>query len=135
MLSSSYPKNIMPRQRTYRSVDWIGGSLIGILALVLMCLTPLLVYLSWNVMQLGPAMGFQPLDFWPLIGLSFFLACGFILRFFYLLLGFTLLPMLLPVGSAAIHMPELTFKNFIAITLLLLCCSSGSSSSSSSSSS
>lgn len=110
----------------------VFGGAVVLLVIAFMCLSFIFVYLSWNVMGLGHAMGFNDLEFWPLIAFTCFLAGGFFFRFLYLLLGFTLLPMLLPAGEAAVHMPELNFKNFVAVVMLLLVASASNSAKSSS---
>jgi hypothetical protein len=87
----------------------VGGLLLG----------PLLVWLSWNVLDLAHAVGAGELGFWGLVLVALFLAVGLAGRVVIVGIVFLVDPAWLH-RSATLHWPAPTFKNFIAICLLLL---------------
>jgi hypothetical protein len=87
----------------------VGGLLLG----------PLLVWLAWNVLDLGHAVGAGELGFWGLVLVALFLAIGLAGRVIIVAVVFLIDPAWLH-RSATLHWPAPTFKNFIAICLLLI---------------
>jgi hypothetical protein len=87
----------------------VGGLLLG----------PLLVWLSWNVLDLAHAMGANELGFGGLLLVSIFLAVGLGGRILIVALIFIVDPQWLH-HSAELHWPAPTLRNFVAICLLLV---------------
>jgi hypothetical protein len=96
----------------------VGGLLIG----------PVLVWLAWNVLGLGHAVGAGELGFWGLVLTAVFLAVGLAGRVIIVGAVFLLDPAWLH-RSADLHWPAPTLRNFVAICLLLIVASISSHSS------
>ena len=93
----------------------VGGLLLG----------PLVVWLAWNVLDLGHAVGAGELGFWGLVLTAVFLAVGLAGRFVIVAIVFLVDPAWLH-RSATLHWPSPTFRNFVAICLLLVVASTSS---------
>jgi hypothetical protein len=93
----------------------VGGLLVG----------PLLVWLAWNVLDLGHAVGAGELGFWGVVLVALFLAVGGAGRILIVAIVFLLDPHWLH-RSAALHWPSPSFKNFVAIVLLIAVASASS---------
>jgi hypothetical protein len=114
-------------------VPWIlallglGAVLATVAALVVggLLLGPLLVWLSWNVLDLGHAVGAGELSFWGIVLVALFLAVGGAGRIVIVAIVFLVDPHWLH-RSAELHWPAPTFKNFVAIVLLLAVASASS---------
>jgi hypothetical protein len=87
----------------------VGGLLIG----------PLLVWLAWNVLDLGHAVGAGELGFWGIVLTALFLAVGLAGRVIIVGAVFLINPSWLH-RSAHLHWPAPTLRNFVAICLLLI---------------
>jgi hypothetical protein len=87
----------------------VGGLLIG----------PLLVWLAWNVLDLGHAVGAGELGFWGIVLTALFLAVGLAGRVIIVGVVFLINPSWLH-HSAHLHWPAPTLRNFVAICLLLI---------------
>jgi hypothetical protein len=82
-------------------------------------LGPLLVWLAWNVLDLAHAVGAGELGFWGIVLLALFLAIGLLGRILVAGIVFLVDPSWLH-APGAVHWPEPTVRNFVAILLLLL---------------
>jgi hypothetical protein len=105
----------------------LGAVLATVAALVVggLLLGPLLVWLSWNVLDLGHAVGAGELGFWGIVLLALFLAVGGAGRIVIVAIVFLVDPDWLH-RSAELHWPAPTFKNFVAIVLLIAVASASS---------
>jgi hypothetical protein len=105
----------------------LGALLAVVLAVVVggLLLGPLLVWLSWNVLDLGHAVGAGELGFWGLILTALFLAVGLAGRAIIVAVVFVIDPSWLH-RSATLHWPAPTLKNYVAILLLLIVASASS---------
>jgi hypothetical protein len=81
-------------------------------------LAPVLVWLSWNVLDLGHAVGASELGLWGILLAAVFLATGFGTRVLIVALVFLVEPDWLH-RSAELRWPSPTFRHFVAICLLL----------------
>ncbi len=99
----------------------LGALLAGVAALVVggLLLGPLLVWLAWNVLDLAHAVGAPELGFWGLVLAAVFLAVGLAGRVVIVAAVFLIDPDWFH-GSARLHWPEPTFRNFVAICLILI---------------
>ena len=105
----------------------LGALLAGAAALVVggLLLGPLLVWLAWNVLDLAHAVGAPELGFWGLVLAAVFLAIGLAGRIVIVAAVFLIDPDWFH-GSARLHWPEPTFRNFVAICLILIVASASS---------
>jgi hypothetical protein len=105
----------------------LGALLAGAAALVVggLLLGPLLVWLAWNVLDLAHAVGAPELGFWGLVLAAVFLAIGLAGRVIIVAVVFLIDPDWFQ-GSAHLHWPEPTFRNFVAICLILIVASASS---------
>jgi hypothetical protein len=105
----------------------IGAALAAVAALVIggLLLGPLLVWLAWNVLDLGHAIGAGELGFWGIVFVAVFLAVGAGGRIVIVAIVFIVDPSWLH-RSAELHWPAPTFKNFVAIVLLIAVASASS---------
>jgi hypothetical protein len=105
----------------------LGALLAGAAALVVggLLLGPLVVWLAWNVLDLAHAVGAPELGFWGLVLAAVFLAIGLAGRIIIVAAIFLFDPDWFH-GSAHLHWPEPTFRNFVAICLILIVASASS---------
>jgi hypothetical protein len=98
----------------------LGALVAGTAAFVIgaLLLGPLLVWLSWNVLDLAHAVGAHELGFWGLVLVAIFLAVGLAGRIVIVALIFIVDPAWLH-NSARLHWPAPTLRNFVAVCLLL----------------
>jgi hypothetical protein len=98
----------------------LGALVAGAAALVVggLLLGPLVVWLAWNVLDLGHAVGAGELGFWGLVLVAVFLAVGLAGRVVIVAIVFLVDPAWLH-RSAALNWPLPTFRNFVAVCLLL----------------
>jgi ABC-type branched-subunit amino acid transport system permease subunit len=99
----------------------IGALLAGALALVIggLLLGPLVLWLAWNVLDLAHAVGAPELGFWGFVLAAVFLAIGLAGRAIIVAAVFLIDPDWFH-GSAQLHWPDPTFRNFVAICLILI---------------
>lgn len=99
----------------------LGALAAAIVALVVggLLLGPLIVWLSWNELGLGAAVGAGELGFWGLVLTAVFLVVGSAGRIAIVAVVFLVDPAWLH-RSALLHWPAPTLRNFVAICLLLL---------------
>ena len=95
-----------------------GGLAVVIAAVVaIVLLGPLVFWIAWNVLDLGPALGLPELGFWGLVLAALFLVVGWMGKVVITGIVFLFEPAWLD-GAAQVHWPEPTFRNFVAIALL-----------------
>jgi hypothetical protein len=103
----------------------IGALVAGGLTLALaafaavILLGPLVFWLAWNVLDLGPALGLPELGFWAIVLAALFLVIGWLGKVIIVGIVFLVDPGWLD-GAAQMHWPEPTFRNFVAIALLAI---------------
>jgi len=97
-----------------------GGIAVALAALAaVLLLGPLVFWLAWNVLNFGPALGLPELGFWGIVLATLFLVVGWFPKVVITAVVFLIDPSWFH-GSARVHWPETTFRNFVAIALLAL---------------
>jgi hypothetical protein len=97
-----------------------GGLLIAALVLVAtLLLGPLVFWLAWNVLNFAHAVGLPELGFWGIVLATLFLVSSWFPKIVIAALVFLFDPDWFH-GSAQVHWPNPSFKNFIAVALLAL---------------
>ena len=97
-----------------------GGIAVALAALAaVLLLGPLVFWLAWNVLNFGPALGLPELGFWGIVLATLFLVVGWFPKVVITAIVFLVDPSWFH-GSARVHWPETTFRNFVAIALLAL---------------
>lgn len=97
-----------------------GGAALALAALIVAILIgPLVFWLAWNVLELGPALGLPELGFWAVLLATLFLIAGWIGKVAITAVVFLLDPEWLD-GAASVQWPEPTLRNFVAIALLAI---------------
>ena len=97
-----------------------GGIAVALAALAaVLLLGPLVFWLAWNVLNFGPALGLPELGFWGIVLATLFLVAGWFPKVVITAIVFLVDPSWFH-GSASVHWPEITFRNFVAIALLAL---------------
>src|SRR3982750_2249696 len=97
-----------------------GGFALALAALAVMILIgPLVFWLAWNVLDFAHAIGLPELGFWGIVLATLFLVVGWFPKVVITAMVFLFDPSWFH-GSARVHWPETTFRNFVAIALLAL---------------
>ena len=98
----------------------IAFTVAGVAALVAAALlvAPLLVWLAWNVLDLGAGIGLGDFGFWGIVLLALFLASGWLVRMVVVALVFLIEPSWSQ-GSAELRLPEPSLRHFLALAILL----------------
>ena len=97
-----------------------GGLFVALLVLaVVILLGPLIFWLAWNVLGLASAVGLPELGFWGIVLATLFLVVGWFGKVLITAIVFLVDPSWFQ-GSAEVHWPEPTFRNFVAVALLAL---------------
>ena len=97
-----------------------GGIAVALAALAaVILLGPLVFWLAWNVLNFGPALGLPELGFWGIVLATLFLVVGWFPKVVITAIVFLVDPSWFH-GSARVHWPEPTFRNFVAVALLAL---------------
>ena len=97
-----------------------GGIAVALAALAaVLLLGPIVFWLAWNVLNFGPALGLPELGFWGIVLATLFLVVGWFPKVVITAIVFLVDPSWFH-GSARVHWPENTFRNFVAIALLAL---------------
>jgi hypothetical protein len=97
-----------------------GGLTIVLIALlVAILLGPLIFWLAWNVLGFASAVGLPELGFWGIVLATVFLVVSWFGKVLITAIVFLVDPSWFQ-GSARVHWPEPTFRNFVAVALLAL---------------
>jgi hypothetical protein len=97
-----------------------GGLFVAAVALFLAVLIgPLVFWLAWNVLNFAHSVGLPELGFWGIVLATMFLVAGWFGKVLITAIVFLVDPSWFS-GSAQVHWPEATFKNFVAIALLAI---------------
>lgn len=97
-----------------------GGVAIALAALIAVLLIgPVVFWLAWNVLEFGPAVGLPELGFWAIVLATLFIVVGWFGKMLIAAIVFLVDPSWFS-GSAQVHWPEPSFKDFIAVALLAL---------------
>jgi hypothetical protein len=104
----------------------VGGLLVGLVGIGIVVITaialliaPIVVWLAWNVLDFGNAIGAGDLGFWGIILLSIFLVGGAFIRIAVVSLVFIIDPAWFS-KAGTLMWPEPTFKIWVATVLLVL---------------
>jgi hypothetical protein len=99
----------------------VAGSIVVMIALlvVTVLLGPIVFWLAWNQLDLAGAVGLPELGFWGIVLATLFLGLGWVGKMTIVAIVFIVDPGWFQ-GSAEVHWPEPTFRNFVAIGLLAL---------------
>jgi hypothetical protein len=97
-----------------------GGLAVALAALVAAVLIgPLVFWLAWNVLNFAGAIGLPELGFWGIVLATLFLVVSWVGKVVIAGIVFLVDPSWFN-GSAEVHWPEPTFRNFVAVALLAL---------------
>ncbi len=97
-----------------------GGLALALAALAAMVfLGPFVFWIAWNVLDFAHAVGLPELGFWGIVLATLFLVVGWFPKVVITALVFLFDPSWYH-GSAQVHWPASTFRNFVAIALLAL---------------
>jgi hypothetical protein len=97
-----------------------GGLAVALLALAAALLIgPLVFWLAWNVLDFASAVGLPELGFWGIVLATLFLVASWFGKVVIAGVVFLVDPSWFH-GSARVHWPEPTFRNFVAVALLAL---------------
>ena len=96
-----------------------GVTLVLWLALAVLLIGPLIFWLGWNELGLGPSMGLPELGFWAIVAATVFLCVGWFGKVVVTGVVFAVEPDWLA-GTAQVSWPEPTFRNFVAVALLAM---------------
>jgi hypothetical protein len=95
-----------------------GGLVIAVVAFMTAVLVgPLLFWLAWNVLDFAHAVGLPELGFWGIVLATLFLVAGWGGKMLIAAVVFLADPSWFD-GSASVHWPSPTLRNFIAVALL-----------------
>ena len=98
-----------------------GGVAIAVAAFVaVVLLGPFLFWLAWNQLDFAHAIGLPELGFWAIVFATLFLVIGWAGKILIAGIVFLVDPSWFQNGSARVHWPEPTFRNFIAVALLAI---------------
>lgn len=107
-----------------------GASAIVAFFAFLLLLDPFFVWLAWDHMHFGQAIGLPSLSFfWGIVGLSLLIGGGTLMRLLVVAIVFLENPSWLHGGSSAVHFPTPSLHNFIALAILILVAANSSRSS------
>lgn len=120
----------MPGHRRTHLAEWklsralglgalIAGGLAMALALLVIAIlvAPAVFWLSWNVLELGPAVGLPKLGFWGIMLATLFLVVGWFGKAAITGIVFLVDPSWFS-GQALVSWPEPTLRNFLAVIML-----------------
>jgi len=97
-----------------------GGLVVALLALAAaLLLGPLVFWVAWNVLDFASAVGLPELGFWGIVLATLFLVASWFGKVVIAGIVFLVDPSWFH-GSARVHWPEPTFRNFVAVALLAL---------------
>jgi hypothetical protein len=116
---------VRPGPRLLLRVVGIGALVAGGVAVALVALAaavvlgPLVFWIAWNVLDFGHAIGLPELGFWGIVLATLFLVVGWFPKVVIAGIVFLADPSWFH-GSARVHWPDTTFRNFVAIALLAI---------------
>jgi hypothetical protein len=96
-----------------------GGLVVALAVAAAILVGPLVFWLAWNVLDFGHAVGLPELGFWGIVLATLFLVVGWFPKVVIAAVVFLVDPSWFH-GSARVHWPEPTFRNFVAVVLLAL---------------
>jgi hypothetical protein len=97
-----------------------GGLTVALVALAAaILLGPLVFWVAWNALDFGPALGLPELGFWGIVLATLFLVVSWFGKVVITGVVFLVDPSWFE-GSAQVHWPEPSFRNFVAVALLAL---------------
>jgi hypothetical protein len=97
-----------------------GGLVVAVAAFIAIILVgPLVFWLAWNVLNFAHAVGLPELGFWGIVLTTLFLVIGWAGKVVIAGIVFLVDPTWFH-GSAQVHWPDPTFRNFVAVALLAL---------------
>ncbi len=114
-----------PVLRVVLRIAGIGALVAGGLAVALAALIgailfgPFVFWIAWNVLDLAAAVGLPELGFWGIVLASLVLVVSWFGKVVVTSIVFLIDPSWFH-GAAAVHWPEPTFRNFVAVALLAL---------------
>jgi hypothetical protein len=95
-----------------------GGFVVAVAVLIaVMLIGPLVFWLAWNVLNFAHAVGLPELGFWGILLATLFLVSSWFPKIVIAGIVFLVDPGWFH-GSAQVHWPNPSFKNFIAVALL-----------------
>lgn len=95
-----------------------GGLAVALAVFVaVILLGPLVFWLAWNVLDFASAVGLPELGFWGIVLATVFLVAGWAGKVLIAAIVFVVDPSWFN-GSAQVHWPEPTLRNFVAVALL-----------------
>jgi hypothetical protein len=98
-----------------------GGLAVAVLAFVAIVLIgPFVFWLAWNELDFAHAIGLPELGFWAIVLATLFLVVGWAGKVLITGIVFLVDPSWFQHGSARVHWPEPTFRNFVAVALLAI---------------
>lgn len=98
-----------------------GGLAIALVAFAAVLLIgPFLFWLAWNVLDFAHAVGLPELGFWGIVLATLFLVIGWVGKTVITGVVFLVDPSWFHAGTAHVHWPAPTFRNFIAAALLCI---------------
>ena len=100
----------------------IAGGLAVALAVfaAVLLLGPLIFWLAWNVLNFAHAIGLPELGFWGIVLATLFLVIGWVGKAVITAAVFLVDPSWFHTGSAQVHWPAPTLRNFVAAVLLAI---------------
>jgi hypothetical protein len=116
---------VSPVGRIVLKVFGIGALVAGGLAVALAALAaalllgPFVFWLAWNVLDFASAVGLPELGFWGIVLATAFLVVSWLGKLVIAAVVFLVDPGWFH-GTAQVHWPDTTFRNFVAIALLAL---------------
>jgi hypothetical protein len=97
-----------------------GGLAVALMAFLAAVLVgPLIFWLAWNVLNFASAVGLPELGFWGIVLATLFLVVSWFGKVAITAIVFLIDPSWFQ-GSAQVHWPDATFRNFVAVALLAL---------------
>ena len=95
-----------------------GGLAVAVAAFVAAVLIgPLVFWLAWNVLNFAHAVGLPELGLWGIVLATMFLVAGWAGKVLIAAVVFLVDPSWFE-GSASVHWPDPTLRNFVAVALL-----------------
>jgi hypothetical protein len=95
-----------------------GGVAVAFMVFLFVILFgPIVFWLAWNVLNFAHAVGLPELGFWGIVLATAFLVTGWLGKVLITAVVFLFDPSWFH-GSAQVHWPDPTFRNFIAVALL-----------------